>query len=167
MYVQRVAVLHPGQRPQDQKSGNALADGAGQCHAHHAQIAHDDKEQVQQNIQRTGNGQIHQRLFSVADGAEHRVAEVVQCQRRHTQKIHPQIQNRAGQQILLGVQQPQHGGGAQQADEQQYHTGNGADDGRRVDGLFHVLGMARAVKTRHQHVDAVAQADEKAGEQGH
>ena len=130
MYVQRVAVLHPGQRPQDQKRGNALADGAGQRHAHHAQIAHDDKEQVQQNVQRTGNGQIHQRLFGVADGAEHCVAEVVQRQRWHTQKIHPQIQDRAGQQILLGVQQPQHGGGAQQADEQQHYTGNGADNGR-------------------------------------
>ena len=27
--------------------------------------------------------------------------------------------------------------------------------------------MARTVKTRHQHVDAVAQTDEKAGEQGY
>ena len=167
MRVQRVAVLHPGQRPQDQKCRNALADGTGQRHAHHAQIAHDDKEQVQRNVQCTGNRKVEQRLFGVADGAEHRVAEVVQRQRRHAQKIHPQIQNRAGQQIFLGVQQPQHGGGAQQTDEQQRHTGNGADDGRRVDGLFHVLGMARAVKTRHQHIDAVAQADEKAGEQGH
>ena len=46
------------------------------------------------------------------------------------------------------MQQPQHGRGAQQADEQQHHTGNGADNGRRVDGLFHVLGVARTVKTR-------------------
>ena len=165
--VQRVAVLHPGQRPQDQKCGNTLADGTGQRHAYHAQIAHDNKEQVQRNVQRTGNRKVEQRLFGVADGAEHRVAEVVQRQRRHTQKIHPQIQDRAGQQIFLGVQQPQHGGGAQQTDEQQHHTGNGADDGRRVDGLFHVLGMARTIKTRHQHVDAVAQTNEKAGEQGH
>ena len=50
------------------------------------------------------------------------------------------------------MQQPQHGRGAQQADEQQHHTGNGADNGRRVDGLFHVLGVARTVKTRHQQV---------------
>ena len=50
------------------------------------------------------------------------------------------------------MQQPQHGRGAQQADEQQHHTGNGADNGRRVDGLFHVLGVARTLKTRHQQV---------------
>ena len=55
------------------------------------------------------------------------------------------------------MQQPQHGRGAQQADEQQHHTGNGADNGRRVDGLFYVLGVAHTVKPRHQHVDAVAQ----------
>ena len=33
-------------------------------------------------------------------------------------------------------------------------------------GLSHVLGVARTVKTRHQHVDAVAQTDEETGEQG-
>ena len=59
------------------------------------------------------------------------------------------------------MQQPQHGRGAQQADEQQHHTGNGADNGRRVDGLFHIAGMACAVEPGHQYVDAVAQADEK------
>jgi len=46
------------------------------------------------------------------------------------------------------MQQPQHGRGAQQADEQQHHTGNGADNGRRVDGLFHVLGVARTASGR-------------------
>ena len=35
-----------------------------------------------------------------------------------------------------------------------------------MDSLFHIAGMACAVEPGHQHVDAVAQADEKTGEQG-
>ena len=163
--VQHVAVLHPGQGAQDEPGRNALGDGTGQRHAHHAQLAHDDKKQVQQDVQRACNGKVDQRLFGIADGTEHGVAKVVQGQSRHTQKIHPQIQNGTGKQVLFGVQQPQHEGGAQQAHEQQHHAGNQADDGRRVHRLFHIAGMACAVKTGHQHVDAAAQADQEAGEQ--
>jgi len=54
------------------------------------------------------------------------------------------------------MQQPQHGRGAQQADEQQHHTGNGADNGRRVDGLFHVLGVARTVKRATSRLESAS-----------
>ena len=166
VYIQRVAVLCAGQCPQDQRGRDALGDGTGQRHAHHAQAADDDEEQVQHDVQRARKGQIDQGLFGVADGAEHRIAEVVQRQRRHAQKIHPQVQDGTGQQVVLGVEQPQHGRGAKEADEQQRHTGDQADDGGRVHRLLHIGGVPGSVKAGHQHVDAVAQADKETGEQG-
>ena len=166
VYIQRVAVLRAGQCPQDQRGRDALGDGTGQRHAHHAQAADDDEEQVQHDVQRARKGQIDQGLFGVADGAEHRIAEVVQRQRRHAQKIHPQVQDGTGQQVVLGVEQPQHEGRTQQADEQQRHTGDQADDGGRVHRLLHIGGVPGPVKACHQHVDAVAQADKETGEQG-
>ena len=123
------------------------------------------EEQVQHDVQRARKGQIDQGLFGVADGAEHRIAEIVQCQRRHAQKIHPQVQDGTGQQVVLGVEQPQHEGRTQQADEQQRHTGDQADDGGRVHRLLHIGGVPGPVKACHQHVDAVAQADKETGEQ--
>ena len=163
--VQHVAVLHFGQSVQDQPGRGALRNGTGQRHAHHAQLAHDDKKQVQCNVQCARNGQVHQRLFGVADGAEHSVAEVVQGQSGHTKEVHPQVQDGTGQQVVLGVQQPQHEGGTQQADEQQHHTRDQADDGGGVDSLFHIVLVPCTVEAGHQHVDAAAQADQEAGEQ--
>ena len=49
----------------------------------------------------------------------------------------------------------------QQADEQEQYAGGDADQQSRVDGLLHIVGMARTVEPGHQHVDAVAQTDEK------
>ena len=55
---------------------------------------------------------------------------------------------------------------SQQADEQEQYAGGDADQQSRVDGLLHIVGMARTVEPGHQHVDAVAQTDEETGEQG-
>ena len=105
-------------------------------------------------------------FFGVADGAEDGVAKVVERQRGHTEEVDPQVEDGTGQQIFLGVQQPQQGGGAQQAHEQQHHTGDEADYQRRVNGAADVIGVPGPIEAGHQHVDAVAQADEKTGEQG-
>ena len=116
--VQRVAVPHFGQRVQDQPGRHALRNGAGQRHAHNVELTDDDKKQVEHDVQSTCDGQINQRLFGIADGAEHRIAEVIQRQRRHAQEVHTQVQNCAGQQIRLGVEQFQQRGRAEQADKQ-------------------------------------------------
>ena len=116
--IQRVAVPHFGQRVQDQPGRHALRNGAGQRHAHNVELTDDDKKQVEHDVQSARDGKIDQRLFGIADGAEHRIAEVVQRQRRHAQEVHTQVQNCTGQQIRLGVEQLQQCGRAEQADEQ-------------------------------------------------
>ena len=102
--MEGIAVLHLGQGVEDEPGRNTLGNGTGQRHACHVQVADDDKEQIQKDIQHTGKAQNVQRLFGLSDGAEHGVAEIVQSQCRHTQEIHPQVEDRTRQQVLLGVQ---------------------------------------------------------------
>ena len=163
--IQRIAVADLCQRVQDQPCRDALGNRAGQRDTGDIELADDDEKQVEQDVQHARKRQVGQRLFCLTDSAEHCVAEVVERQRRHAEKVDPQVQNRTGQQILLGVQQLQQRRRAEQADEQQQHTGGQADQQRRMDGLADVLGVPGTVKAGDQHVDAIAQADQKAGEQ--
>ena len=117
--VQRVAVLHAGQGAQDQPRRHTLCNGAGQGHTSHVQLAHDHEKQVQQNVQHAREREVAQGLLGFANGAEYRIAVVVQRQRRHAQKVHPQVQNGPGQQVLFGVQQPQQRRRAEQPHRQQ------------------------------------------------
>ena len=49
---------------------------------------------------------------------------------------------------------------------QQDHACNDADDECRVNGLVDIVRVPGTVEPGHQHIDAVAQANEKAREQG-
>ena len=164
--IQPDAVLRAGEGAEDEEGGEALGDAGGQRHARHVQLADDDEEQVEQDVQNACDGKKEQRLFGVADGAVDGVAEVVEGQRRHTEEVDPQVQNGTGEQVLLGVEQAQQGGGAHQTDEQQDHACDEADQNGGVDGLADVVRVAGTVKASHQHVDAVAEADEEAREEG-
>ena len=92
-------------------------------------------------------------------------ANVVEKGRDHAQKIHPQVEDRTRQQVHLGVQQPQHGRGAQQPHNQQDHACDLAEDQGRVVGVVDFVRVSGSVVAGDQHGDAVAQADEKASEQ--
>ena len=151
---------------EDERSGNALGNGRGQRHTDHVQLTDDDEEQVEQDVQHTGGAQIDQRLFCLANGTENGIAKVEQRQCGHSQEIHPQIEDGTGKQVFLGVQQPEQSGGAQQAHQQQDHACNDADDECRVNGLVDIVRVPGTVEPGHQHIDAVAQANEKAREQG-
>ena len=128
--MQGVAVLHLGQGVEDEPRRDALGDGTSQRHARYVQLADDDEEEVEQDVQNARDAQKVQRFFCVADGAEDGVAEVVERQRRHAEKVDPQVEDGAGEQVVLGVQEPEQGGGTQQPDAQQHHTGNEADHQR-------------------------------------
>ena len=129
-------------------------------------MADDDEEEVEQDVQHACDAQVVQWLFRLANGAEDGVTVVIKSQRRHTEKVHPQVEHSAGVEVFFGVEQMEQGRRAQQADEQEQYARCQTDQQSRVDGLLHIVGMARTVKPGYQHVDAVAQTDEETGEQG-
>ena len=89
--IQRVAVLHLCQSVKNESGGNALAQRACQSDACNIQSADDDEKQVEEDVQNTGDGQIHQRLFRLTDGTEHRVAKIVKREGRHTEEVDTQV----------------------------------------------------------------------------
>ena len=66
-----------GQRPQNEEGRDALGNGTCQRHAHHVQMADDDEEEVEQDVQHARDAQVVQRLFRLANGAEDGVAVVL------------------------------------------------------------------------------------------
>ena len=160
------AVLAVQQVDHDEDGGHPLGDGAGDGHALGGHVAANDEEQVQQYVQHAGHGEVDQGTLGVAGGAEDAVAAVVDAHGGQTQGVELQVQHRAGEELLLGVQQAEHGLGEEHADQTGEDTGGQADEQRGVVGVLHVLIAAHAQATGHGHVDAAAQADEQAGEQG-
>ena len=91
---------------------------------------------------------------------------IVDGQGGHAQEINPQVEDGPVDQVGLGAQQPQQRRGKQNADQQHQHPRRQADHQGRVDRLFHLFGLARAVKPGHQDIDAAPQTDQKTGDEG-
>ena len=161
---QAAAVAQPGHMDQDQNRRHILGKDAGQRHAVRRHAADDDEEQIQNDVQDSGDHKISQRALGVAGGAEDRVAEVKDAQRRHAQCIDAEIEHRPGQQIVLRFQQLQHRRGQQQAQRGDQEPHQGAQDQRRVNAAPGILIPLRPQILGHPHVDAVAQPNQKAGE---
>ena len=107
--VEGVAVLHAGQRPQDEEGRDALGDSAGQRYACHVQTADDDEEEVEQDVQHARDAEVIEGLLRLTDGAEDGVAKIIEGQRRHTEKVDPQVEHCTGVEVLFGVEQVEQG----------------------------------------------------------
>ena len=166
-HVQAAGVLPPQQVDKDQDGGHPLGDGAGDGHALGGHIAPDDEHQIQNDVEHAGHGQVDQRTLGVARGAEDAVAAVVDAHARQAQRVDAHIQHRAGEELLLGVQQPQHRLGKEQADQAHQQSGAQTEQQGGMGGALHALVIADAQPAGHGHVDARAHADEQPGKQGH
>ena len=153
------------QREHDQAGRHALGERGSQRHARLRHTEDDHEEQVEEDVQHAGDREKEQRPPRVAGRGEDAVAEVEDGHRWHSQQIDAQIADRAFQQLVLGAQQPQHGGCQQEAREQEEHARRQQEDRRRVYGLGNVLMPARAEIARGDHVDAAAHTDQEAREQ--
>ena len=165
--MQCIAVLHLRQRMEDQSRGHTLGNRTRQRDADHAQLTHDDEEQIQHDIQYARDREVGKRLLRITDRAEDRVAVVVQRERRHTEEVDPEVHDRPRQQIRLRVDDLEQCRRPEESDEQQDHASDQADDQRRPDRLFHVLCTTGTVEACDQHIDAAAEADQKARKERH
>ena len=128
-------------------------------------MTHDDEEQIQNHIQHARDREEDQRLLRITDRAEDRITVVVQCERRHTEEVDPEVHDRPRQQIRLRVDGLEQCRRPEESDEQEDHAGDQADDQRRPDRFFHILRTTGAVKARDQHIDAATETDQKSCKQ--
>ena len=157
-------IVDQGQHNQHRRE--ILGEDAGQRHAGHGHLDHQDEKEVENDIEDSGQGQETQRPPGVAQCAQNGAAVVVDGQTRHAQQVDSQIQHCAVDQIFLGAEQLENGPGQRHAQDGEQDTQPQAQQSRRVEQLPEALGVPRAVEAGGQHIDSAAQADEKAGEHG-
>ena len=92
-------------------------------------------------------------------------AKVVEHHHRHADKIDAHVQHRLADHIFGGAHHLQQGPGKGNAQKDQHHAANQADQHRRVHRLVQVLALARPIVPGHQHVDADGEADEQVDNQ--
>ena len=93
---------------EDERGGNALGNGRGQRHTDHVQLADDDEEQIEQDVQYARGREQQQRPLRIAVGAQDGRAEVVDQRAGDADEIDPQIEARQPQHIVGRAHQLQH-----------------------------------------------------------
>ncbi|CDD02735.1 unknown [Ruminococcus sp. CAG:382] len=124
-----------------------------------------DKKQIQDNIENTRDKQINKRSLCIAVGTQNTVAEVENAERRHTERIYPEIQHGAVDQVILRVDELQHLPCKQKTKHRNYRTCGSAYDERRVNRLLRLFFLLCSELLGDLYVYAAAQTDKKAGKQ--
>ena len=116
-------ILPAQEIPENQNGGEILGNGAGDGHTGSGHMTDDHEKQVEDHVENACNGQIVQGAAGITAGAENTVAAVVNSHGGHTQGVDLEIGHSAVHQLVLGAQQPEHGGREEQAGEadQQSH----------------------------------------------
>ncbi len=148
------------QQAEDQNGGQVLGEDAGNGHSFYIQMADDHKKQIQKHIDNPGEAQIIQRPSGVTGGAQHRVAEIVQCQGRHTQQIDAQIDHSIPDQLVLGVHEGENAIGKSDAEYGDGSAGSQTEDDGGMYSLPQVVSVPGADVEGCHGVDAAGQTDE-------
>ena len=128
-------------------------------------MEHDHQDQVQHHIDKTGDGQIHQRTAGIAHGADDACAEIVQHVEGHADEVNAQVQGGQVDDVVGAAHHVQQGTGQAQAQDHDKHTGHQ----RQGDGGMHAAGyaltIACAVGMGDDDVAAQGKTHEQVGQQ--
>ena len=163
LYPVDCVALHQAQ--QHQRGRDALGNHRGDGHAFHAHVEDDDEDQIQDDVDHPGNEQEIQGPLGVPHRPQDSRAKVVEHHHRHADKIDAHVQHRLADHIFGGAHHLQQGPGKGNAQKDQHHAANQADQHRRVHRLVQVLALARPIVPGHQHVDADGKADKQVDNQ--
>ena len=159
------AALQPHQADEHERQREILRDDGCDRDARHAETADDHEEQIQQHIDCAGDGQEEKRLFCVAEGPQHRRAEVIQKRGGHADEVNLQIPVGQGQNVLRRIHQAEQGTGQEKAQQEDHDAKPKPQHDRGVHGAGDALIIPAAEITGNKDVDADGNADERADEQ--
>ena len=165
MQLQTVRSVRFHQADGHKSRRNHLRNDRRNGNTRHAEMEHNDEEQIQNDVYNARNGQKVQRALCVAHRAQNRRAEVVQHHRRHAHKVYAHVKRRLTQNVLRGAHQGQQRLRKRNAHGNQYNTAHKACQHRGMYGLAQLLCILCAVIARHKHVCADGKADEHVDEQ--
>ena len=165
LHIQSVDVLAACERENDESRGNTLGDHARKRHAVGRHAEADDEHEVEDNIQHACGGEVDERRFRVADGAQNAAAVVVERGGGHAEEVNAQVELGAVDEVLARVEKLKERTGKDKPEREHQKACDQAHEERRVDGLAHILFVARAEVRGDEHVGAAAKTHQKAREQ--
>ena len=153
---------------QHQPSADKLGNDGGQGNARHVHFKHDDKNQIQHQIQYAADRQVHQGPAGVPLGTEGRCTVVIAHDEGRSAEVDPQVQK--GQRIGVGrgLHPPQNGrcgGKAKAAQKSPAHNGHKHGGMQRLGDLLFVEALTK--KPRNDHIHAHGHTDQEVGKEVH
>ena len=124
-------------------------------------MQHNDKEQVQDHVDHTGQQQEIQRPLGIPYSAQYGGPEVIQHGRGHSQKEDAHIKRSLREHFLRGSHQRQQGIRQADADNQQNYAKNQACKHRGMYGLLQILSVSRSVILGGQNIGAYREPDKE------
>ena len=161
--VQRAGILHHA--AEHQGGGDALGDHGGDGHTCHVQLADDDEEEIQHDVDDSRQGEEVQRPLGIALRPQQGGAEVVDHGGRHAQEVDPQIQRGQIQHVLRGLHPDQDGPGTEDAHHCQHQAADDAQQDGGVDYPVERVSISGAVVFGRQGIGTHGQAHKQVGQQ--
>ena len=146
--------LHLHQAQQNQNRRNGLGNDGCQRDARNAHVEHDDKEQVQKDVDDAGQGQKVKRALGVADRPEDGRAKVVKHEGRHPHKVDAHVQHRLVDDIVRGAHQLQQWARQGNTDKDQKDAADQGGQNRGMYRAMYAVIVPRAVVARNHNVRA-------------
>ena len=109
---------------QYQSSAKHIGNGRGDSNALHSQSKADDKYQIQNDIDGSGQYQIVHRSFGVSVTSENRRTKIINGHKRNTNKVNPDIQQGFVNHALWSAGCFQYGSGGKKSKSHQNHAQN-------------------------------------------
>ena len=144
--------LHLDQTQNNQNCRYCLGNNGCQCNTGNTHLEHNNKKQVQNNIDHTRQGQKVQRTFGITDCTKDRCTKVIQHKCRHTDKVNAHIQNRKINNVFRSSHQFQKRFCKQNTHENQDDTTNNCGQNRGVNCFMHAIHISCAIKTCNHNV---------------
>ena len=156
--------LLPYKADEDEHDGDILRNDGRNGDACNVQLTDDHKEQIQENVQHTGNGEEDERALRIAVGAEDGGGKIVDQRAGNADEIDAQIEAGQRQNVVRRVHPFEHRRGKEETEQERHHAQNEAQGDGAVDGTLDARVVAAAGIARDQNVDTDGNADERAGQ---
>lgn len=155
------------QRAEHQRGRGEVREGGRECDTRHTHMEQHHEDQIQDDVQHTGEDHVHQRAFRVADRAEDRRAEIIERDEREAKHVDAEVQHCHVEDFHRradGFDERTRDG------EPDAHQQEAARDGHRddrVNGIRHLVHAPTADQRRHDDIRADRGTDQEVHENSH
>ena len=155
------------QRAEHQRRRGEIRDGGGERDTRHAHFENHDEQQIQDDVQHTGEDHVHQRTLCVTDGTEDRRAEVIERDEREAEHVDAEVQHRHVEHLHRRTDGLDEGPRDGEADAHQQKAARDGHRDDRVDCVRYLIHAPAADQCRHDDIRTDRRTDQEVHEDTH